>query len=177
MARRPITLDHIPPEHHQGIGLVANAWMYLEGAVERIIWRLARLSDKRGMAITTHMGIKGRLDAACALANLEFPDAAETKALTKLKGRVTDADHYGKRNELVHSRTLHIPSGGLGLAPGDTLRSVQKARGTLKSGFHLVDPDEYQTAARTILRTTTDLMEILAGFNTLIKAKAGAPPP
>jgi hypothetical protein len=76
-------LDHIPAEHHEGVGYVSNAWAYLEGVVERIVWRLARLNDNRGLSITTHMGIRARMDAACSLANLDFPSASETTRLVK----------------------------------------------------------------------------------------------
>jgi hypothetical protein len=82
MYKPHITLDHMPREDHEGIGRVANAWAYLEGVVERLIWRLAGVDDNRSATITTHMGIRARMDAACALADLEFPEAPQT---TKLK--------------------------------------------------------------------------------------------
>ena len=172
MAHKPINLNHIPPEDHQGVGLVANSWAHLEGIVERIIWRLARMDDNTGAAITTHIGIKNRLDAACALADLEFPDTPQTNRLMSLHGYILGNEIYGKRNEIVHSRTLHF----LGLL-GGTVRPTYKARRRLKKEAKSVTPVEYKDTSHKILATASELREILADFIEMITAREGAPSP
>lgn len=170
MAPSKFTLDHIPAEHHYGIGLVANAWAYLEGQTERIIWRLARLNDKRGAAITTHMGIKARIDAANALAVLEFPKSEATARLKKLSLSITKG-LYGKRNELVHSRTIHFPNSLEQL----TIRPTYKARGELKVSLKDADVDEYKTTANEIMGVFHELRLILAEFIAMIRERDGEP--
>jgi hypothetical protein len=172
MARPPIKLDHIPPEDHEGVGLVANSWAHLEGVVERLIWRLARLNDLRGAAITAHMGIKNRVDAACTLADLEFPKSKQTIRLAELKGHVTGA-LYGMRNEIVHSRTLHFTDKW----DPQTIRPTYKARGTLKKEAKRVIPTEYKETSAAILKAASEMRELLADFFELITKKDGAPPP
>lgn len=171
MARQPISLDHIPPEHHHGIGLVSNAWAYLEGTVERIIWRLAGIDDDNiGIALTTHMGIKARLDAACALAHHRFPDAAQTKRLEALKKHINGADMYGKRNEIVHSRVLHFQS----LGGATTLRPTYKARGKVRKGLNEAVPEEYADTAKRFLNTASELQSMLSDYLDLLQGNADA---
>jgi len=172
MARPKITLDHIPAEHHEGVGLVANSWTYLEAGVERIIWRLARVNDKRGIALTTHMSMPARLDAMCALADLEFPEAPETKRLYKLKECIKGEKMAGARNEIVHSRVLHFPD-----PFGMTMRSIYKARGKVKKEAKSAIPQEYYDTSKRILDTASELREIIAAIYDLVEAKDGAPPP
>ncbi|MDP6785899.1 MAG: hypothetical protein QGI13_02115 [Rhodospirillales bacterium] len=172
MPRRPISLDHIPPKDHEGIGLVANAWAHLGGAVERIVWRLARLNDNKGAAITTHMGIKSRLDAACTLVNLEFPNSPQAKRLMSLHGYILGEEMYGTRNEILHSRTLHI-----GIFGPQTIRPITKARRRLKKQAKPVIPTEYQEAADRFLATATEVREILSALLSMINQQDSAPPP
>ena len=172
MARRFVTLDNIPPEDHESIGLVANAWSHLEGAVERIIWRLARIDDNHGAAITTHMGIGNRIDAALALANLEFPKAHATQRLKKLKKPIKDT-LYSNRNRIVHSRVLYLDASG----HGQSLRPTYKARGELKKSVEPVDRDECQTIAQDMMDVVTELRDIIAAYYELIETKYGTPPP
>ena len=140
----PITLDHIPGEHLRGIGIVALAWSFLEGATERLIWRLARLTDKRGQAFTTHMSMPARLDALLALANHEFPDEKPTPRLKEI------TEHIRKtlapnRNEIVHSRVIKFDS--LDFA----FRTHYKARGKIVRSVQQIDATEYDNTAREIL--------------------------
>jgi hypothetical protein len=168
MYKARITLDHVPREDHEGIGRVANAWAYLEGVVERLIWCLARIDDNRGGAITTHMAIRNRMDAACALADLEFPNHPQTAKLKSLGNQVTGA-LYGARNEVVHSRTLYIEWAG-------SVRPTYKSRGVLKKEVKLVEPGSYRETEGDILDSANSLREILEDFIALLTEKYGVPP-
>jgi hypothetical protein len=172
MALKRISLDHVPPEVHEGIGLVANSWNHVEGAAERIVWLLARLDQNRGAAITTHMGIGPRLDAALTLARLEFPDAPATARLKELREPIR-GPLYGKRNRIVHSRVLHLDT----LGGGVSLRSEYKARGELKRSLEPATLDECKQASDEMLDSATALRDILAAYYRLIEEVDGEPPP
>src|SRR3972149_2670512 len=96
-----IKLDHLPHHDLWGIGLVAISWAFLEGALERIIWVVARVgSEKRGQAMTTHMTLRSRYQSALVLLDFEFPDSATLKQLSALENRIVN--HLaGKRNDVV----------------------------------------------------------------------------
>lgn len=168
MAPRPLSLDHIPPEHHLGIGLVSNAWSHLEGAAERIIWRLLRCNDDAGVALTTHIGIRQRLDIVSSLVKLEFPSSKAAKAFPSLTRRILGKEIYGKRNEIVHSRTLHLDT---------TIRPTYKARGVLKKELKLAGIGEYEKTAKAILIETDKLLIFLAEIIDLVTQKDGEHPP
>jgi hypothetical protein len=170
MSRPQITLDHIPEEHLRGIGLVALAWSYLEGAVERVIWRLARLNDHRGQAMTTHMSMPARVNAMNALASHEFPSENQTAELEKIGNHIIK-NLAPKRNGIVHSRVIHFENMEF------SLRVHYKARGKLEKSTDPIDLKEYQETATAILKTASDLRSITAQLYRLIEKKDGALPP
>ena len=62
------------PAQLQAIGMVASEWSYLESIVETAIWQLAPLAEDAGRAITTHVGMRARLDMLRTLFRLRFED-------------------------------------------------------------------------------------------------------
>ena len=164
-----IQLDHIPDVDLKGIGLVALTWSYLEGAVERIAWLGAGLSEEHGLCLTTHTGIKQRYDAALAILRVEFPDSNLVADFKKLENLIT-SELYGLRNEIVHSRVFY--------PGGDTsLRRTYKARGRIKSEIKTIDAEDYQTTAGKILDATNQVVGLLNRLYPEVERKLGAPPP
>ncbi|HEV3159070.1 MAG TPA: hypothetical protein VGZ89_03675 [Xanthobacteraceae bacterium] len=166
----PITLDHIPDPHLRGIGLVALAWSYMEGALERVIWRLSRLNDMRGRAFTTHMSLPARLDTLLALANHEFPKEKQTDRLKGIKEHILKT-LSPKRNEIVHSRVIKFDEIEVAFL------THYKARGKIVTSVQQIDSHEYDSTAREILTTANELRGLLADYYDLIRKKDGAPPP
>ena len=165
-----ISLDHLPDTDLRGIGLVAVSWAYLEGALERIIWTTARLqTEKRGQAMTTHMTLRSRYQAAMALLDKEFPDSSPLSALKSLQNSVVN-DLAGRRNEIVHSRIHKLPE-----FP-QTFRKVYKARGKIKEDTLVVDPSEYKHTSQDILDAANSLIDALNQTVELVRQKDGAVP-
>ncbi len=124
------------------------------------------MDDNRGASVTTHMSIKARLDAACALAELLFPDSEQEKRLRKLAKR-TSGTVYGKRNEIVHSRLASFPD----LPGGITVRLTTKARGTLKKQPIPTVDSEYDSVTNEILDLASEFQKALADFIGMIAVK------
>ena len=165
-----IKLDHLPQDHLQGIGLVAVSWAFLEGALERIIWAVARLeTEQRGQAMTTHMTLRSRYDAAMALLNEEFPDSPALQTLSSLHSRIVN-DLAGERNTIVHSRILMLPTFRV------TLRKVYKARGKIKEDTVKVDPGEYKRVSDDILSAANQLLDALNEVIELVRQKGDKVP-
>lgn len=169
MTRPRIELDHIEDKDLRGIGLVALSWAFLEGAAERIIWRVSRIDDARGLSITTHMNYVQRLEAACTLVHSEFPDSPADKRLPKLAKHIRK-NLSPERNKIVHNRVLEF-------GPGATYRLNYKARGRLVKELEPIDPQEYEITSKNILDAANELRSILADLIKLIEAKYDAPPP
>jgi hypothetical protein len=70
---------------------------------------------------------------------------------------------YGVRNEIVHSRTLHITN--------ETIRVTYKARGKLISEAKQINTADYKSAAEKILSVASELREMLARLNKLIGSR------
>jgi hypothetical protein len=145
----------------------------LEGVVERIVWRLARIDDNRGVAITTHMGVGARLDTACALANLDFAGTPTTERLESLVQPILRL--YGRRNVIVHSRLVHFR--GRGGRSDTTLRLEYKARGEVRKRVADSDLEEYRTVSRDILAVANELLLLLHAFINMSANKYDTPPP
>jgi hypothetical protein len=159
-----ISLDHLPDAHLRGVGLVAISWAYLEGAVERIVWRLARLDDKVGASITTHTNIQTRLDAARTLLNREFPDSDPAVRLKRLDRHIRQC-LMGDRNEIVHSRILHFNN------PDLTIRLIYRARGELRKDAKPIEDAEYEAVSARILAAATEATDILSRVLDFIREK------
>ena len=142
-------IESIESADLRGIGLVSVSWSFLEGAAERIIWRLGRLDDRKGASITTHMSLGMRLDAALSLLSDEFPGSDEAVDLKKLATHIRGS-LASNRNRIVHSRVV------LG-----NQRLIYKARGTLKKEVETVEPGEYEEIHLDIVAATDQLREIL----------------
>jgi hypothetical protein len=158
------TFDKIEDVHLRGIGLVSLSWSYLEGAAERIIWRLSRLDDRTGPAITTHMGYGQRLQAAETLLHNEFPGSSEYASFKTLAEHIRK-NLSAKRNEIVHSRLV-------GLEHAD-IRVIYKARGKLIKDVKPIEPREYDDVHNEIIAAADQLREILAGVLRLVQEKDG----
>ncbi|MEQ9642604.1 MAG: hypothetical protein RIM84_21445 [Alphaproteobacteria bacterium] len=164
-----IDINHIPADDFQGVGRVAVAWSYLEGAVERIAWVCSGITEDQGICFTTHAGVKNRYNSSLALLNHELPGAAPTLALKALDNEINQL--YGRRNEIVHSRVHYLP----GTSP--SLRRVYKARGSIKSETLPIDPAEYEAVTNEIIAATNKVMDIMNDAISLFTQKRGAPPP
>jgi len=164
-----ITLDHIPGEHLRGVGLVTQAWAYLEGSLERICWLMLGLqSEASGQALTTHMTHRSQYDAALALVHDQFPDSEPEKKLRGLQNTLT-ACLAGKRNNIVHSRLHGLPEG--------TFRIVYKARGKIRKETERAELEEYESAAREIIAATNEVIDILNELIEMVRIRDGAVPP
>lgn len=94
--------------------------------ISRMIWRLANLRMDRGMAVTTHLSERSRIDILIGIAHSIFgvrPLYDELKAHLR---HITD-DVYPKRNEVIHGNW------GYG-ADGNPEILAIKARGPVKIG-------------------------------------------
>ena len=166
-----IALDHIPDDDLRGIGLVSQAWAYLEGAIERICWLMADLQQVAlGQALTTHMTHRSRYDAAMALVHSQFPDSEPHKALKALGNKIT-GELAGKRNDICHSRLHGLPEFGR------PFRIVYKARGRVQKETVPVEIEEYDKVATEILETTNELINILNALIALLIDRDGDVPP
>lgn len=157
-----ITLDHLPDEHLRGVGLVAISWAFLEGAIERIVWRAAGLEENKGIAITTHTNIQTRLDMAKTLLNKFFPNSKPAKQLKSLDKHIRKI-LMPLRNEIVHSRIIALD------LHSDPLRAVYKARGELKRKTVPIKLEEYETVSKQILAAANKAREIYSDVFALIQ--------
>lgn len=117
-------------EQLQAIGMVASEWSYLESIVETAIWELAYLGEDIGRAITTHVGMRTRLDMLRTLFRLRSDDERAATKLDKLCDKIDRAAR--KRNELVHALWVRGEY-------GSPMTLTVMARGTLqqeKGGKH-----------------------------------------
>ena len=161
---RYLTIDHIPNEHLNGIGLVALSWAYLEGGVERIIWRLADLDDNDGIAVTTHLNMPMRLDMANSLIHLHISDPEFIKKFKKL------AKHIKKtlsplRNEIVHSRVLYLEQVKL------AMRATYKSRGKVSKNMKPIEISEYGDASKDIMETANEVYNLLGHLDRAKKLR------
>lgn len=165
-----ISVDHLPDSHLRGIGLVAVSWAYLEGAVERIIWSLARLSSNRGECATTHLSVRSRFDIALSLANEEISNTDIPLRLQQYKNYVTN-NLARERNNVVHSRLHFDPEWQ------HPVRGIYKARGKRKRDFVGARLNEYEHISLKIINAANDLIDMLNDINHIVKQSDGTNPP
>ncbi len=166
----PIELNHLPDEHLRGIGIVAVAWSFLEGIIERIAWKACRLTDERGQAFTTHMSLPARLDTMCTAVEEEFPGSDIAEELPKIAKRIKQT-MAPLRNEIVHSRIFKLEEFE------DVFRKTYKARMRRAEKTKVAQVSEYEATAKTIINTTNELVELANELRTLIEKKDGTPAP
>jgi hypothetical protein len=158
MTKPRITLDHIPDKSLRAIGEVAAMWSVLEGAAERLVWRVGSLPETIGLCITTHMPLANRFDAAAALMKERFPGSPHIARLPKLAEHIRK-NLAPKRNNIVHSRVIHLGS--------DTDPSFQlqyKARGTLRKELASLDEPTTKELVREIAEAAAELRDMLTAF-------------
>lgn len=165
-----VSLDDLPDEHLRGIGLVAAAYNYLEGAVERIIWSCALLSSESGQCVTTHMNLPMKLNAAQSLAN-EWLNHTDIPDRLKLLNNYIRHEQSARRNQIIHSRLFYFEDADT------TYRRVYKAQGKRKGETKPVDLAEYEIVAKDAINTTNILISLLLEINQKIKQRDGALPP
>ena len=170
MAVERFNLDHIPEVHLRGIGQVALSWAILEGVVERVIWRGARLDDNQGLSLTTHMNMPMRLDAMCSIINYVFPDSELDETAKALSGRIRN-ELSPLRNDVVHTRVIKFPD------VEQTVRPKYKARGKLEKQVITIDGGDYKEISNKILKTAHELRQLLSQVIELSTQKYGSPPP
>ena len=152
----------IPDTHLRAIGLIAITWSQLENAIERIIWRVGNLDDNRGQAITTHMSMKARLDAACAITLLEFPTSSGLMALQGLRKKI-NGSLANKRNKAIHNRMFR------GLDPDIPVRADRTARGELKIELKALRPGELEKIADQLNESVVEARDIISALYPLIQ--------
>ena len=168
-----IPIHRASDPHLRGIGLVAYSWAVLEGAIERIIWRAAKIEDANvAMSITTHMNIQSRLDAAKTLLDYKFPSRDATKRLKSLDKHIRN-QLMGLRNEIVHSRI----AGPMVETDDLFVRTVYRARGTLKRDAKPIKLDEYEDTSNKILAAATEARDILSLVIDMIKDQSAESSP
>lgn len=123
-----------------------------------------------GQALTTHMTVRSRYDAAKALVHSQFPESDAFATINGLQNKVT-SELAGKRNDIVHSRLHGI------IGQPRPYRVVYKARGKVRKNTIRVDLDEYETVAADILVATNQLIDALNELVDLVTARDGAAPP
>jgi hypothetical protein len=139
-------------EQLQAIGMVASEWSYLESIVETAIWELAYVGEDVGRAITTHVGMRARLDMLRTLFRLRSDDEEAATKLDKLCERIDRAAR--KRNELVHALWVRGDY-------GSPMTLTVMARGTLqreRTGKHA---KEIESVAALIADRSRALQEFL----------------
>ena len=160
-----IPIHRASDPHLRGIGLVAYSWAVLEGAIERIVWRAAKIEDANvAISITTHTNIQSRLDAAKTLLDYKFPSSEAAQRLKSLDKHIRK-QLMGPRNEIVHSRIV----GPMFETDNLFVRTVYRARGTLQRAAKPIELDEYEDTSIKILAAATEARDILSLVIDMIK--------
>lgn len=168
-----IPIDSASDPHLRGIGLVAYSWTVLEGAIERIVWRAAKIEDDNvAISITTHTNIQSRLDAAQTLLDYKFPSSDALQRLKSLDRHIRK-QLMRLRNEIVHSRI----AGPMIHTDNVFARVVYRARGTLERVAKPIALDEYEDASNKILAAATEALDILSLVIDMIKDQSAESSP
>ena len=90
----------IPDDYKKAIGEVVIQWARLEFTVEYLIWRVLRLDEEDGRAITSRLDMKPKTEMLVNLAERYF---SPKEATAKLKDYVSHIAHLHKlRNRIIH---------------------------------------------------------------------------
>ncbi len=99
--------------HLCAIGHACVRWAEIENTISEIIWSIADLGHMHGLAITTHLSERSRIDICNAITETTIgkshPDLTK-----KLKDLLTfiEGNLYPQRNSVVHSRWGIAPTAG-----------------------------------------------------------------
>jgi hypothetical protein len=119
--------------------------------VETAIWRLLDIDEDDGRALTTHVGMRDRLNMLRTLFRLRRPDDAEK--LDSLCEKIDDKLSH-QRNELVH--TLWVTG-----EYGSPMTLTVKARGTLEKTKRGISAKDIEAVAARIRDRSVALQDFL----------------
>ncbi|WP_372785807.1 hypothetical protein [Phenylobacterium sp.] len=155
----------LPADHLAAIGRIANAWAYLEFAIDNTTWQLAGVPDMVGACMTAQMfSIQPKMRALISLAELRGISAATLSRLRKFNG-----DRIGglqeARNRSVHdTRVMHTRT-------GKVTRLQVTAHGPLVFGFQFEPIAELHKIRKRVEQAVQEYLglrdELLAEFRAL----------
>jgi len=164
MTRRgPFRLE-IPTSHIEGIGRVCATWPFVEGGLERIIWRLTPVDDNEGQALTTHMSLPQKIDAMLTLASIKRSlDSDVQNQIKALANKIRGENGLAaRRNEIIHSRVIMPP-----ILADEAIRMVFKMRGKRVAHAKPVTSQEYFDLADDMAEAVNDIVEIIHALRTV----------
>lgn len=144
----------IPVGHLAAVGRLANAWAYLEFAVDKATWALAGVPDMVGACMTAQMlSIQPKFRALIAVAELRGLSAPTIKDLRRFQQDRIGGLQEG-RNRAVHdTRVIHRATGGVS-------RLQITAQGPLVFDFQPEPVSELHATRKKIEALTRDFIQL-----------------
>jgi len=139
----------LPPDFLQAIGLVTAAAGQTESQIEELIAGCLGIDFEYGMAVTLHMAMPQRFNAARAVAEIRLDDLDALDQLDKLLDRAEKA--FEDRNSVVHHRWAFEP------ATGSVFLVKQSARRRVESEVAEMTVAEINKIAREMYDVGMDL--------------------
>ena len=97
----PDHIANLPQDLLASIGLMAVSSARVEYLVEEAVAGCLGLSVEYGLAVTTHMNMKLRLDVLKSAAEMRIDDLEALDELEELANRIDKG--WAKRNDIIHN--------------------------------------------------------------------------
>ena len=145
--------DRIDKEHLLLIGRIIAECGYLESNIQTLIWKISGLDSIDGRSITTHMGLRSKLQSVCSLSNYHYKGKEIDDEIQKLAKLISEIATH--RNEIVHN-----PWASSGVK-GVSVTSVFKARGKLQVELKEIGTKDLKFQLKRVVYANKQLKNII----------------